>query len=122
MDICSNLLQGTVLLNANVGFLAIQSVDSGKGAKRTPAQVASYLSIVFSIGCILLGLLLVRQHKPRIKQTADDVVSQWCSTCLKFEILHLTQQNYLEAKHHPLLELEALAILHSLPYALFMWA
>jgi hypothetical protein len=47
--------QATVLLNANVGFLAINSVDvSG----RSPAQIASYMSLVASLGSILLGLLL----------------------------------------------------------------
>ncbi|EGN98064.1 hypothetical protein SERLA73DRAFT_74317 [Serpula lacrymans var. lacrymans S7.3] len=45
-----NLL-ATVLLNANVGFLAIQSVNSGSGTNddtRSLTQVASYLSLVAS--------------------------------------------------------------------------
>ena len=55
--------QATVLLNANVAFLAIQSVDSsGAVGHRSNAQRASYFSIVNSIGAIVLGLLLIREH------------------------------------------------------------
>ena len=57
------IIQATVLLNANVAFLAIQSVDSsGSMGHRSNAQRASYFSIVNSIGAIVLGLLLVRGH------------------------------------------------------------
>ncbi|KAJ7792412.1 hypothetical protein B0H14DRAFT_2199550, partial [Mycena olivaceomarginata] len=51
----------TVILNANVSFLSIQSVDQGmvQGGnlvlKRSPAQIASYLSILASVGSIVLG-------------------------------------------------------------------
>ncbi|KAG1718007.1 hypothetical protein EDD22DRAFT_988372 [Suillus occidentalis] len=46
---------GTVLLG--VGFLAIQSVDSGAG--RSPTQIASYMSLVLSFGSIALGLTFI---------------------------------------------------------------
>jgi hypothetical protein len=56
-------VKATVLLNANVAFLAIQSVDSsGSMGHSSNAQIASYLSIVDSVGTMLLGLLLVREH------------------------------------------------------------
>ncbi|KAF8183149.1 hypothetical protein BJ912DRAFT_976800 [Pholiota molesta] len=56
-------LYATVLLNANVAFLAIQSVDSSAPlGGRSGQQRASYFSIMTSIGAIVLGLLLVRQH------------------------------------------------------------
>lgn len=48
-----------MLLTANVAFLALPSVDLGKDSK-TSAQVASYASIITSIGSILTGLLLIR--------------------------------------------------------------
>ena len=58
-----NHVQATVLLNANVAFLAIQSVDSsGSVGLRSNSQRASYFSIVNSIGAIVLGLLLIREH------------------------------------------------------------
>ena len=70
--------QATVLLNANVAFLAIQSVDQiseNNNPDRSPAQIASYLSIIASIGSIILGLLLIRQNRTKSRETADDVVS-----------------------------------------------
>ncbi|KAJ7157114.1 hypothetical protein C8R46DRAFT_868431, partial [Mycena filopes] len=53
--------QSAVILAANVSFLSIQSVDQGGDLvfKRSPAQWASYLSALYSIGSITLGLLLV---------------------------------------------------------------
>ncbi|KAI0642660.1 hypothetical protein C8Q79DRAFT_1013332 [Trametes meyenii] len=96
------VLYATVLLNANVAFLAIPSVDDGT-TTLTAAQISSYLSIVTSVGSILLGLLLVRQHRVKSKDTADDA---W---------------RYLSSRKHPTLGLETLAIIYSLPYALLMW-
>ncbi|TEB20604.1 hypothetical protein FA13DRAFT_1717582 [Coprinellus micaceus] len=55
------ILYATVLLGANVAFLAIQTVDVDNIHSRSPIQIASYMSTVFSIGCIVMGLLLVRQ-------------------------------------------------------------
>jgi hypothetical protein len=54
------------LLNANVAFLTIQSVDSSGGVGyRSSAQRASYFSIVNSIGAIVMGLLLIREHNTK---------------------------------------------------------
>ena len=63
-----------MLLNANVAFLAIPSVDPGDHI-RTPAQLASYISIVTSIGSVVIGLLLLRQHRTKPQDAADEVVS-----------------------------------------------
>ncbi|KJA18434.1 hypothetical protein HYPSUDRAFT_45294 [Hypholoma sublateritium FD-334 SS-4] len=93
----------TVMLTSNVGYLAIQSVDIDMGAARSPGQIASYLSVVANIGSIILGLLLMRQNRTKRTETADEV------------------QKFLTQKNHPLLGLETLAILYSLPYALLMW-
>lgn len=72
-----------MLLNANVAFLAIPSVDNGENQNVvTPAQISSYLSIITSVGSILLGLLLIRQHRVKAKETADDAVSPELPSCL----------------------------------------
>jgi len=63
-----------VLLNANVAFLAIPSVDPGEHV-RTPAQLASYLSIIASVGSVVTGLLLLRQHRTKPQDSAEEVVS-----------------------------------------------
>ncbi|KAH6917967.1 hypothetical protein BKA70DRAFT_1415993 [Coprinopsis sp. MPI-PUGE-AT-0042] len=97
------ILYATVLLNANVAFIAIQSIDTQEGSYRSPVQVASYLSIVASIGSIIIGLLLVRQNRTRAHGTANDVCK------------------FLLERSHPTLGLETLAILYSLPYAMLLW-
>lgn len=57
-------IQATVLLATNVSFLTIQSVDTaGVGTHKSYAQRASYLSILASMGTIVFGLLLLRQHR-----------------------------------------------------------
>jgi hypothetical protein len=99
-------LQATVVLNANVAFLAIQSVDNGGGtpSTRSPTQISSYLSMLTSIGSIIIGLLLVKHHRNRDRASAADAA--------KF-IFHRT---------HPTLGLETLAVLYSLPYAMLIWS
>ncbi|KAF9568678.1 hypothetical protein CPC08DRAFT_813323 [Agrocybe pediades] len=101
------ILFGTVMLNANVAFLAIQSVDNNDSddPHRLPAQVLSYLSVVASVGSILLGLLLVREFKTKDRESVDEI------------------QAYFASRHRHALGLgsEVLAILFSLPYALLMW-
>jgi len=97
------ILYSTVVLNANVAFLSIQSVDTNNGPYRSPAQISSYCSIAASIGSIILGLILVRQSRTKHRGTASEV------------------QEFLLKRTHPWLGLETLAIMFSLPYALLMW-
>jgi hypothetical protein len=66
--------QGAVLLIVNVAFLAIPSVDPGDST-RSPAQLISYLSVITSIGSIVMGLLLLRQHRTKPQDAAEEVVS-----------------------------------------------
>jgi hypothetical protein len=96
-------LPATVLLSANMSFLAIQSVDNG-GAKvkdRSAAQIASYISIVTSLGTVILSLLLVRQY--RSKGSVNDAAK------------------FLGKMTDPY-GLETLAIWFALPYALLLWS
>ena len=74
----SNPQQGTVMLNANVAFLAIQSVDINDvnaDLYRSPAQISSYLSVIANVGSIILGLLLMRQNRTKSRQTVNEAVS-----------------------------------------------
>lgn len=66
---------GTVILNANVAFLSIQNVNNPSDKSRSPAQLASYLSVVTSAGAIILGLLLVRQNRTKSRETPEQAVS-----------------------------------------------
>ena len=65
-----------MLLIANVAFLAIPSVDSGDRS-RSPGQLISYLSVITSIGSIVMGLLLLRHHRTKPQDAAEEVVSRF---------------------------------------------
>jgi hypothetical protein len=95
-----------VVLNANVAFLAIQSVDNNGAisSTRSPTQISSYLSMLTSIGSIIIGLLLVKHHRNRDRASAADAA------------------HFIFHRTHPTLGLETLAVLHSLPYAMLIWS
>ncbi|TFK52150.1 hypothetical protein OE88DRAFT_1364550 [Heliocybe sulcata] len=99
-------LIATVMLTVDVSFLTIQSVDI---PSRTPgltgaAQVAIYLSTVASVGSIIIGLLLNRQHRAISRNDA------------------MVAHQYLGDKYGSAYGFESLAILYTVPYALLMWA
>jgi hypothetical protein len=61
------------MLAANVAFLAIQGVivvpTQGSGwIDPCPAQIASSISLVFSLGSIVTGLLLIRRNRTIARQ------------------------------------------------------
>lgn len=56
------IFQSTVLLSANVGLLAIQSIDTGL-ASRSLAQIACYISMFFTLGNIALCVILAPQRR-----------------------------------------------------------
>lgn len=87
-------LSATVILNANVAFLAIPSMQD-------IARLLSYLSVACSIAVVLLVLLLVRQNQKRDCERA-------------VTLLAYVSQSFLGT--------ETLAITYSLPYGLLMWA
>ncbi|KAJ6595617.1 hypothetical protein DFH09DRAFT_1135118 [Mycena vulgaris] len=99
-------LYSTVVLNASVAFLSIPSVDQNGVAslERTPAQMSGYLSILTSIGAIIIGLLLMKQNRDRDRLTASDAAE------------------FIFNRTHPTLGLETLAVLYSLPYAMLIWS
>lgn len=73
-------VEATVLLAANVGFLAIPSVDNGPHI--SPAQIASLLSLIPSLGSIFTGLLLVRHHRTKGIEAAKEAVCSRLSACI----------------------------------------
>ncbi|KAI9458584.1 hypothetical protein BJY52DRAFT_412493 [Lactarius psammicola] len=109
------ILWSTVMLTANVGFLAIPGViisninNPLKSASElniftSPAQIASCMSVEASAGSIVIGLLLVRHN--RTKQKEDPAGAS----------------TYLYRNTHRIFGLEPMAIIFSLPWALLMWA
>ncbi|KAJ7579136.1 hypothetical protein C8J56DRAFT_337343 [Mycena floridula] len=86
----------TILLTTNAAFLAIPNLAPGV------SQTLSFLSTICGLGSVILALLLSRQHTTRsdtLESTAD-----W-----------LWKQN--SSKRN----LEPLAVMFALPYALLMW-
>jgi hypothetical protein len=81
------------MLNANLAFLAIQSVDVNRNPYRSPAQTFSYLSVTANIGSIVLGLLLMRHN--RTESQADDIVSHYRLSILSYLPMHAKSGNFL---------------------------
>ncbi|KAI0272450.1 hypothetical protein BC834DRAFT_966475 [Gloeopeniophorella convolvens] len=105
------VLYSTVLLAGNVAFLAIPGVinlppPDQKGVKiiAAPAQIASTISLTFSVGSIVLGLLLVRRNRTMMDKEPTIVCE------------------YLEKREYRWLGLEPLSVIFSLPYAFLMWS
>ncbi|KAG6842932.1 hypothetical protein H0H87_009129, partial [Tephrocybe sp. NHM501043] len=106
-----HIVHASILLNANVAFLAIPSNDPSNNtatllAARTSAQTASYLSVLTSFASMMLALLLVRKHKA--KESATEKVHSY--------------HGYISLHYKQNRGFEGLAIIYSLPYALLTWA
>ncbi|KAJ7206852.1 hypothetical protein GGX14DRAFT_567934 [Mycena pura] len=67
-------LFATVLLNSDIAFLAIPTVDNGNHAPKSVAQIAAYMSVVASLGSVVVGLFLSRLNRKR--RDAEDYVDQ----------------------------------------------
>ncbi|KAJ7896852.1 hypothetical protein B0H13DRAFT_2275959 [Mycena leptocephala] len=97
------VLYATLILNANVGFLALPQPSESTIAGTSAPQLASYMSIFFGLGSILLGLLLSRQY--RVEQ--QDALA--------------VQEPAKFFQGRAIIGLEGLAIFYSMPYAFMMW-
>ncbi|KAH8989164.1 hypothetical protein EDB86DRAFT_3104520 [Lactarius hatsudake] len=106
------VLYSTVMLAANVAFLAIPGVivsppyppNRNTWIEPSLAQITSSISLVFSIGSIITGLLLIRRN--RTMMTKDPKIACY----------------YLRGMKKHWFGLEPLAIVFSLTYALLMWS
>jgi hypothetical protein len=117
------------MLAANVAFLAIPGViiapqyppPANQWIKPSPAQVISSISLMFSIGSIITGLLLIRRNRTMMTKDPRNAVSCNPLTSYSSELIRF-QWNYLYGMHWPVVGLEPLAITFSLTYALLMWS
>ncbi|KAJ3526031.1 hypothetical protein NMY22_g10331 [Coprinellus aureogranulatus] len=93
-------LYGTVLLAANVSFLAISSVDDAGSEKRsrTPSQRASYLSVLASMGTIAFSFMLLGRHRGFMRP------------------LFIAQRSTTRQG------LESLAVIYAAPFSLAVWS
>ncbi|THU81734.1 hypothetical protein K435DRAFT_735315 [Dendrothele bispora CBS 962.96] len=105
------IILGTVVLNANVAFLAIQSVDASSASPgRSAAQLCSYLSVISSIGSILFGLFLNQTANVNPKKAAVNAE------------FFINSATWTEKTDVYLSGVEKLAILYCTPYLLSMWS
>ncbi|KAI0642653.1 hypothetical protein C8Q79DRAFT_1013325 [Trametes meyenii] len=104
-DWTASITPSTVILTANVGFLAIQSVDQNGEANpdRSAAQIVSYISTLLSVGNIIACTVLARQHRPTSYYHAEDAY------------------DYLAERASTLQRAELLAVVLSIPAAFFIW-
>ena len=73
-SVYTHQLQTTVILSANVGFLAIQSIDTDSRS-RSFAQILSYISSTLSLSNLFVTQILAREHRHGEQQHADNAVS-----------------------------------------------
>ncbi|KAF4618572.1 hypothetical protein D9613_009960 [Agrocybe pediades] len=93
-----------LLLLINVVFLGIHNIDFDhfRGPHRSIAQIASYVSAVFSIGTICLGLIFMRNVPDNSKENVD--------------------RRNIRTRSPSAFNLEFMALIYSLPSALLLWS
>ena len=67
-----------MLLTADVSFLAVPNVMPNNGIPAgeaaPPAVVATQISLIAAMGSIVIGLLLVREHRKKASESAQVAV------------------------------------------------
>ncbi|KAJ6569436.1 hypothetical protein B0H19DRAFT_1257085 [Mycena capillaripes] len=94
------VLYGTLILNTNMAFLAVPATVNSRAG-----QIASYASVCFGLGSVILSIILLRKYHSETPDVPDD------DTASAF--FH----QYGWTAHG----LEPLSIVLSLPYALMVW-
>ncbi|KAJ3556810.1 hypothetical protein NM688_g1813 [Phlebia brevispora] len=137
----SSITPTTMLLSADVGFLAIQSLDNLTSYARSLAQICCYVSALLSLFDYMSVEILTRRHRLHIFDTAEQGVrhifsiagytliydnlrhntyleeripsawSGWLSISGKLHIHHVNGSSWADDIYHP-----------SLPKGLFMWS
>ncbi|PBK81348.1 hypothetical protein ARMGADRAFT_1020367 [Armillaria gallica] len=96
-------LYSTVLINVDVAFLSIQSVDTSPASM--PLKVFIYLSVISSLGSIFFALLLLRHNNTRLNVSIEEAI----------KIMNSYQDSAYSLRY------ENIAIVYCLPFALLMW-
>jgi hypothetical protein len=110
--------KATVLLSTNVGLLAWS--DNGKTggiSSPTAAQIMTYISIICSVGSIVVSFVILRQY-----HAVDSPLRVVMPIAIDLLFgLPLPQVVGLKRILKSSFGLERLAIMFSLPYALLVW-
>ncbi|KAJ7608381.1 hypothetical protein FB45DRAFT_386752 [Roridomyces roridus] len=99
-------LYGTVLLNADIAFLSIPTLQNSiSGNGTSVGEIACYISVIAGLGSILVSLAVMRQHRDfRDSKSIFQAAA------------------FLGRRFHPTFGFESLAHMYSLPFALLIWA
>ncbi|KAG1776247.1 hypothetical protein EV702DRAFT_1230424 [Suillus placidus] len=92
-------IYSTVMLAVDIGFLAVQSVQT-----QIAATLLAYLSILCVLGSLVVSLVLAGQVNDSRRRSAEDVAT------------------FMLGMSRSMLGLESLALMLSLPFALLIWA
>lgn len=95
-------LYSTVMLAVDVSFLAVPGIIDAYGSSQTPSNIAVYMSALCSVGSLVAAVLLVDHSQDY--QTAEGGAS------------------YMFLMTNAIPGIENLALTHSLPFALLVWA
>jgi len=94
-------IYSTVMLAVDISFLAVPNVYIGQS--QSIGVIATYLSIIFITGSLIISLLLARQNQKYGYESADKAT----------EFLSNISGTFFGMK--------GLATVHSLPYSMLMW-
>ncbi|KAG1742616.1 uncharacterized protein EDB91DRAFT_285991 [Suillus paluster] len=99
-------LYSTVMLAVDVSFLAVPGVIdiNSYESSQTSSNIAVYMSALCSVGSLVVSLLLVAQSQDYQRQTAEGGAM------------------YMSLMTSAIPGVENLALMHSLPFALLIWA
>ncbi|KAG1747701.1 hypothetical protein EDB19DRAFT_1630824 [Suillus lakei] len=95
-------LYSTVMMAVDVSFLAVPGIIDSSGSSQTSSNIAVYMSALCSVGSLVVAVLLVDQSQDY--QSAEGGAL------------------YMSLMTSAIPGVENLALMHSLPFALLMWA
>ncbi|KAF9444000.1 hypothetical protein P691DRAFT_763768 [Macrolepiota fuliginosa MF-IS2] len=106
-ELAQAMLLATIMLAANCAFLAIPTIDSqSPDTHSSPAQIASYLSLSFSLSGFILSMIMYRQFKFRGAETTSAVLGR----------------AFCEDESGSRSRLEHLVLIWSLPHVFVLWS
>ena len=109
-DWTHQLVYASILLTSNIAFLTVPNVTlENAEIHGTFVQIPSYMSTIATIGSIILGLVLNKQHQNRARSYRLEA-----STAPEIH-------EWLTKRNHSTRGLEPLAVMYSLPFALLLW-
>ncbi|KAG2151069.1 uncharacterized protein EDB93DRAFT_318904 [Suillus bovinus] len=94
-------IYSTVMLAVDVSFLAVPNMNISQS--QSTGIIATYLSIIFITGSLIVSVLLARQNQRYGFESADKAAE------------------FLSSLTGTFVGVKALATIHSLPYAMLMW-